>query len=66
LALDWALDGKVPARIGFTKLHAYKVSKANKADDPAYVEVFSIFITIKGKKVYRKDGKVWHFYAKRR
>jgi hypothetical protein len=42
------------------------MSKAKKADDPAYVEVFTPFITIKGKKIYRKDGRVWHFYAKRR
>lgn len=40
--------------------------KADKANHPDYVEVFTRFITIKGKKVYKKDGGVFHFYAKRR
>jgi hypothetical protein len=30
------------------------------------IEVFTPYITIKGKRIYRKDGKVWHFWAKPR
>jgi hypothetical protein len=63
--LDWVLVGKVSASILFSKLHI-PMKQAEKADHPDYVEVFTPYITIKGVKVYRKDGKMWHFYAKRR
>ncbi len=42
------------------------MKKGSLKDHPDYVEVFTRFITIKGKKVYKKDGGVFHFYAKRR
>lgn len=32
-------------------------------DKIGLVEVFTPYITRKGKKVYRKDGKKWHFWA---
>jgi hypothetical protein len=30
------------------------------------VEVFSMFITVNGKRIYRKNGKPFHFWAKPR
>ena len=30
------------------------------------VEVFTMFITVKGRKVYRPDGRPFHFWAKPR
>jgi hypothetical protein len=27
------------------------------------IEVFTMYVTVKGKKRYRKDGKPFHFYA---
>jgi hypothetical protein len=40
--------------------------KADKANHPDYVEIFTMFITIKGKRVYRANGRPFNFYAKRR
>lgn len=28
-------------------------------------EVFTPYITRKGKRIYRKDGRVWHFWVKK-
>ncbi len=30
------------------------------------VEIFTPYITKHGKRIYRKDGKIWHFWTKKR
>lgn len=37
-------------------------------DNSAYelVEVFSKYITRKGVRIYRKDGRPWHFWVKKK
>lgn len=35
----------------------------NEAVPEGMVEVFTPYITIKGKRVYKKNGGMFHFYA---
>lgn len=30
---------------------------------PELKEIFTPYITRNGKRIYRKDGRVWHFFA---
>lgn len=34
-----------------------------KKEDETLVEVFTPYITRNGKRIYRKDGRVWHFWV---
>lgn len=34
-----------------------------KKEDKTLIEVFTPYITRNGKRIYRKDGRVWHFFA---
>lgn len=43
-----------------------RINAKKPASGGGLIEVFTPFITIKGKRVYRKNGSVFHFWAKPR
>ena len=38
----------------------------DKERDEELVEVYTMYITRKGVRIYRPDGRPWHFWAKPR
>lgn len=37
-----------------------------KKEDKTLIEVFTPYITRNGRRIYRKDGRVWHFWVKKK